>query len=423
MFGTEVTYLLGSEASANFWGSSNDHLNAEDLYANITVPVFGPQVAFDIPHRVFSEQKRMAKEGLTKERFAVYTSLIESEAADYIKEWDQEGELDLFHHLATMIVFTATHCLHGKETRDQFTPDTAALYHDLDGGFSPLAWFFPSWVPFPSFLARDRAHRELKKRFIKVIEGRRASGRTDHHDLMNTFLTTKYKKSVEDGRGLNDVEVSGLLIALLMAGQHTSSTTSAWFGFFVCASPGLQQRLYDEQRAAFEKMPGPLTLAHLDLMPLLHACVRETLRLRPPIMTMMRNVREPLRVKVGDKEYVVPKGNQVCVSPTATSRLEEEWEDPYTFKPERFLKRDEDGNTVVTTGEHLERGGKFKWVPFGAGRHRCIGFEFAQIQIRAVWSKLIREFEFELPNGKVPEVNYRTMIHTPLDPRIKYRRR
>lgn len=38
MFGTEVTYLLGSEASANFWGSHNDHLNAEDLYANITVP-------------------------------------------------------------------------------------------------------------------------------------------------------------------------------------------------------------------------------------------------------------------------------------------------------------------------------------------------------------------------------------------------
>lgn len=46
-------------------------------------------------------------------------------------------------------------------------------------------------------------------------------------------------------------------------------------------------------------------------MPLLHACVRETLRLRPPIMTMMRNVRKPLNVRVGDKEYIVPVGNQV----------------------------------------------------------------------------------------------------------------
>jgi len=87
------------------------------------------------------------------------------------------------------------------------------------------------------------------------------------------------------------------------------------------------------------------------------------------------------------------------VSPTATARLETEWEDPYTFDPHRFLSTDEDGNVVVTAGEHLARGGKFKWVPFGAGRHRCIGFEFAQIQIRAVWSTLLRKFEFELPEG------------------------
>ncbi len=78
---------------------------------------------------------------------------------------------------------------------------------------------------------------------------------------------------------------------------------------------------------------------------------------------------------------------------------------------------------MVTTGEHLEKGGKFKWVPFGAGRHRCIGFEFAQIQIRCIWSTLIRKYEFELPKGKVPPVNFRTMIHTPLEPEIRYRAR
>jgi hypothetical protein len=60
MFGTQVTYVLGSEASSNFWTSSNDHLNAEDLYKNITVPVFGKGVAFDVPNKVFSQQKQMA---------------------------------------------------------------------------------------------------------------------------------------------------------------------------------------------------------------------------------------------------------------------------------------------------------------------------------------------------------------------------
>jgi sterol 14-demethylase len=54
MFGTDVTYVLGSEASHPFWNSHNDHLNAEDLYANITVPVFGKGVAFDVYVLCFS---------------------------------------------------------------------------------------------------------------------------------------------------------------------------------------------------------------------------------------------------------------------------------------------------------------------------------------------------------------------------------
>ena len=53
MFGSEVTYMIGSEASDKFWNSHNDDLNAEDLYANITRPVFGKGVAFDVPHKVW----------------------------------------------------------------------------------------------------------------------------------------------------------------------------------------------------------------------------------------------------------------------------------------------------------------------------------------------------------------------------------
>ena len=52
MFGSNVTYCLGSEASAKFWGSHNDLLNAEDLYRNITEPVFGEGIAYAVPHKV-----------------------------------------------------------------------------------------------------------------------------------------------------------------------------------------------------------------------------------------------------------------------------------------------------------------------------------------------------------------------------------
>ncbi len=92
-----------------------------------------------------------------------------------------EGEVDFLQALSEMIIFTATRCLHGREVRERFDEEVANLYHDLDNGyycafdidslwrsFTPLAWFLPPWIPFPSFRARDRARVELQRRFNEV---------------------------------------------------------------------------------------------------------------------------------------------------------------------------------------------------------------------------------------------------------------
>lgn len=437
MFGTEVTYVLGSEASANFWNSHNDHLNAEDLYKNITVPVFGKGVAFDVPNKVFSQQKQLAKDGLTLKRFEVYTQMVEEECLKYIADhFDDEGEMNFHEAMAQMIVFTATRCLHGIESREAFSSEEVAkLYSDLDGGFSPQAWFLPPWLPLPSFRARDRAHTEIKRQFNTIVENRRkaeASGEgKETADLLHTFMTKSYTAPVNGGRKLNNDEVSGLLIALLMAGQHTSSTTSSWAGFFICRE-GLQDQLLEEQikaRGPLGSNTPTITTDDLDQMPLLHSVVRETLRLRPPIMQMMRMVRKELTVEAtvdGKKrKYVIPPGNQVCVSPSVNGRNPSEWKDADKFVADRFVGPDGKVGDVPYPASHHdpEEDKPYKWVPFGAGRHRCIGFKFAQLQIRCVWSTLLRNFEFELPGGKFPATNFRTMIHTPLVPTIKYKRR
>lgn len=66
---------------------------------------------------------------------------------------------------------------------------------------------------------------------------------------------------------------------------------------------------------------------------------------------------------------------------------------------------------------------KFAYIPFGAGRHRCIGESFAYVQIKTIFSILIRTYEFDLVNGYFPEVNMSTMIHTPTNPLVHYRLR
>uniref|UniRef100_A0A8C5L9L5 Lanosterol 14-alpha demethylase n=1 Tax=Jaculus jaculus TaxID=51337 RepID=A0A8C5L9L5_JACJA len=385
MVGNTFTYLPGSDAAVLLFNSKNEDLNAEEAYSRLTTPVFGKGVAYDVPNAVFLEQKKILKSGLNIAHFKQYVSIIEKETKEYFQSWGESGEksnclfspLDLFEALSELIILTASHCLHGKEIRSQLNEKVAQLYADLDGGFSHAAWLLPGWLPLPSFRRRDRAHREIKNIFYKAMQ---------KHRYVWFFP--------RDGRPLTDDEIAGMLIGLLLAGQHTSSTTSAWMGFFLSKDKTLQEKCYLEQKIVCGEELPPLTYEQLKDLNLLDRCIKETLRLRPPIMTMMRMARTP-QVNCG---WVYHSSRTSCVcSPTVNQRLRDSWVEP--------------------SGE------KFAYVPFGAGRHRCIGENFAYVQIKTIWSTMLRLYEFDLINGYFPTVNYTTMIHTPENPIIHYKRR
>ncbi|XP_023400201.1 lanosterol 14-alpha demethylase isoform X2 [Loxodonta africana] len=375
------------------------------------VPFLGHAVAFgkspiefleNAYEKVFLEQKKMLKSGLNIAHFRQHVSIIEKETNEYFESWGESGEKNVFEALSELIILTASHCLHGKEIRSQLNEKVAQLYADLDGGFSHAAWLLPGWLPLPSFRRRDRAHREIKNIFYKAIQKRRQS-EEKIDDILQTLLDSTYK----DGRPLTDDEVAGMLIGLLLAGQHTSSTTSAWMGFFLARDKTLQEKCYLEQKTVCGEDLPPLTYDQLKDLNLLDRCIKETLRLRPPIMTMMRMARTPQTVA----GYTIPPGHQVCVSPTVNQRLKDSWVERLDFNPDRYLQ------------DNPASGEKFAYVPFGAGRHRCIGENFAYVQIKTIWSTMLRLYEFDLIDGYFPRVNYTTMIHTPENPVIRYKRR
>ncbi|XP_007430653.1 lanosterol 14-alpha demethylase [Python bivittatus] len=402
MVGKTFTYLVGSDAAALLFNGKNEELNAEEVYSRLTTPVFGKGVAYDVPNAVFLEQKKMLKTGLNINQFKNHISIIEKETIEYFKTWGDKGKRNLFEALSELIILTASHCLHGKEIRSILNEKVAQLYADLDGGFTHAAWLLPGWLPLPSFRCRDRAHHKIKSIFYEVIQKRRQS-LTREDNMLQTLLDVTYK----DGRPLTDDEIAGMLIGLLLAGQHTSSTTSTWLGFFLARDKSIQEQCYEEQKTVCGEDLPPLNYDQVKDLNLLDRCLKETLRLRPPIMTMMRMAKTPQTVA----GYTVPPGHQVCVSPTINHRLKDCWVENLKFKPDRYLQ------------DNPAAAEKFAFVPFGAGRHRCIGENFAYIQIKTIWSTLLRLYEFDLVDGYFPTINYTTMIHTPTNPIIIYKRR
>ncbi|RKP04381.1 cytochrome P450, partial [Thamnocephalis sphaerospora] len=69
-------------------------------------------------------------------------------------------------------------------------------------------------------------------------------------------------------------------------------------------------------------------------------------------------------------------------------------------------------------------GARNPYLPFGAGRHRCIGESFAYVQIKTILATLLRTFEIsEGPKG-FPDMDFTSLIVMPTKPaQIRYRRR
>ncbi|KAJ7455210.1 lanosterol 14-alpha-demethylase [Mycena galericulata] len=451
LLGRKVTVALSPKGSNFVLGGKSTAFNAEGAYKHLTTPVFGKDVVYDVPNEVFMQQKKFVKFGLSTETFRAYVGMVEDEVEQFLKtdvrfrtyqdndinEW---GSFDAIRAMAEITILTASRTLQGSEVRDGLDKTFSQLFTDLDGGFTPLNFLFPS-LPLDSYRKRDRAQKKLTDFYVEIIKKRRQNPNGDHqYDMISSLLDQQYR----GGAKLKDHEVAHIMIALLMAGQHTSSATLAWTMLHLASRTDVADALYEEQVNYFGSPDGslrPMSYEDLRKLPILDSCVRETLRMHPPIHSIMRQVSEDVAVPASlaapseNGVYVVPKDTYVLASPIVSQVDPRIWKDSNKWEPSRWS--DEDGVAAQAlksyTDEHGEKidygfgavskGTESPYQPFGAGKHRCIGEQFAYLQIGTIIATLIRRVELRLPTP-VPEHNYHTLILMPKDPKsVHYRRR
>ena len=113
-------------------------------------------------------------------------------------------------------------------------------------------------------------------------------------------------------------------------------------------------------------------------------------------------------------EYVVPKGHFVLAAPGFSMVDDKIWGHGDKFDETRWMDGaqpvagEEDGEEEDFGWGKISKGGKSAYLPFGAGRHRCIGEQFANLQIGTIVATLIREVTWTLP-GDFPGNDYTTV--------------
>jgi len=275
--------------------------------------------------------------------------------------------------------------------------------------------------------------------YVDIIKKRRANGNQHEPDMIEALMHQSYR----NGKPLKDKEIAHIMIALLMAGQHTSSASGSWTLLHLAANPKITDALFAEQIEHFGTPDGKLrsvTYEELRALPLMDAVIRETLRLHPPIHSIMRKVRDDVIIPASlsaptkDSTYIVPKGHYVLASPAVSQADPRIWRNALSWDPYRWSDpegvaaqalatyTDEKGEKIDYGFGAVSKGTESPYQPFGAGKHRCIGEQFAYLQLGTIITTIIRRLELRI--DQVPEHNYHTMITMPKTPRhISYRRR
>ncbi len=261
---------------------------------------------------------------------------------------------------------------------DQIFP---ALYDRL---FKPL----PVWRWWPSKADKQLAHSIKQVNlavddFIAQARARLAANparRAEPPNLLEAMIVA----ADEPASGIDDQQVAGNVMTMLLAGEDTTANTLAWLLYLMWQNPATLAKAVAEVQRVVGNSTSP-TLEQMAQLEYVEACAHETMRLKPvaPIVTAQA-LRE---VMMGDVR--VPKGVVVMALMRRDSVSDAHIPNAAAFKPERWLADGDTAMSVATTANSAKRIS----MPFGAGPRICPGRYLALLEMKLAIATILRDFD------------------------------
>lgn len=258
--------------------------------------------------------------------------------------------------------------------------------------FAPL----PTWRWFPS--AADRRLRHGVAAVNAAVDGFIAQARARLQadparrahpaNLLEAMLVA----ADEPGSGMDDRQVAGNVLIMLLAGEDTTANTLAWMIHLLWKNPAALARATEEVHRVCADPMAP-TLDELAQLDCVDACINETMRLKP---VAPQNAMQALRdTTLGDVR--IPQGMVVLAVMRRDATSERCVPRASAFEPERWLG---DGGPAQQASA-----AKRISMPFGAGPRICPGRYLALLEMKVAMATLLGGFKIcavDTPDGREP---------------------
>jgi cytochrome P450 len=383
-----IVFVTSPEDVKTVFTGSPERLHAGEANA-ILEPVLGSHSVLLLDEERHLRQRKLMLPSFHGERLHRYRAQMEEVAAAELERWPRGVPVPARPRMQSVTLDIIMRTVFGV-SGEHLAPLRAALKELLEWTTARRRLFLVAAV------GPQRLNKSERLGFMRVrsavdelvygeIERRRSDPSLAERDDVLSMLV---QARDEDGAPMSGEELRDELMTLLVAGHETTATALAWALEQLARHPRVVESLED---GGNEEM--------------LDAVVAETLRLRPVIPAVVRRLIEPLELH----DRVLPAGVSVAPCIYLMHRRPEIYPDPEAFRPERFLDSPP---------------GTYTWLPFGGGIRRCLGAQFAQLEMKVVLSTLLREARLRPTSARPERVTRRAITFVPerggevvLDPR------
>ncbi|CAA7269679.1 unnamed protein product [Cyclocybe aegerita] len=285
------------------------------------------------------------------------------------------------------------------------------------------AWFrrkVVEWTPHETVQKVKEMSDVMHETAQNILEQKRRELSSDPDnqnakDIISILLKSNEDAKVKGGEQLSDMELTGQMTVLIFGAQDTTSSCLSRILHQISKHQEVQDCICEELRnASLEGSNtdeyGRLTYDALSNLPWLDAVLKETLRLYPPVpfvrRTAIKDTILPYSKLDSTSDEIahvkVPKGTILFASIAGSNRLETIWgPDAKEWKPERWF-----GASVEVKDPARKLPGIYSGtLSFLGGGRSCVGYRFAQIEMKIILATLLTRFKFSCSEND-PDVGW-----------------
>ncbi|VDO18703.1 unnamed protein product [Heligmosomoides polygyrus] len=265
----------------------------------------------------------------------------------------------------------------------------------------PWMWIQAIWYASSYGFEYDRTLK-IATDFTRKRIAERLNENHDNAGQKKAFLDLLLDVQAEGNLSSEDIREE--VDTFMFEGHDTTSSCLGWTLWFLAFNPEYQKKIQEEMDDIFGSTDRSCTSEDLKSMKYLEKCLRESLRLRPPVPNFSRKLEHDIDI---GKCVLIPKGCSILIAPSMIHTNPTVYDDPAAFDPERF------------SDENIQKRHPYAYIPFSAGPRNCIGQKFALLEVKTVLSWFFRRFSISSladchANIPLPEIILKPSIGFPV---------